>query len=140
MARFLLYISRVFMPSQISLLYDERGLSPAAIARSLNLEVAVVEIDLQRNSQKYLNNLASEADKVLSEKEVSGLYQRLKYIAGQDADLKLAFQAATWLINDNKGRLDKTAGTVINNNNTTFTQISTRVDDAKSRLVKELGV
>ena len=125
------------MSSQIATLYEAQGLSPAAISQALGLSPEIVELDLSRNSKKYRNDLASAADQNISDKELKGLYARVKALAVQEDDPRLALQACQFLINDRKGRLDKVQTTIVNNN--IFQKISTGITAAKERTYLELN-
>lgn len=128
---------RSMSKDQISLLYEEQGQSAAAIATSLGLSLEVVEASLQRNSAKYLQDAAAKANDHISDRELQYLYKRMLWLAKQDEDPRLAFQAAAFLIDDKRGRKDKVAITNVTNNNV-FQQITQKIESAANRRALEL--
>lgn len=123
--------------TQATKLFEDEGLSPAAIAAALTLPVEIVEADLAKHSQVYRESLIAKADEHISDQELRGAYARMKALAAQNEDPRLAFQATVFLINDRRGRLDKKeAGTTIN----IFQKIQQDRSNAQKRIEQEITV
>lgn len=123
---------------QLTVLYEESGLKPESIAAQLGLSVETVETQLARTSTKFRADLAARATEDVSDKELKALYARVKQLAMQDEDPRLALTAATWLIDDKKGRKDKAAGTVINNTTNVFNKVTQNMNAAAERRIREI--